>query len=83
MFESIWNLAPTWMCTIYRGYEFIEERRQIVLKVVVEEVQKAFYFGIIIDGTPNASHTETDLYHTICTLQRGKCLGMQGTLSQV
>uniref|UniRef100_H2ZW52 DUF4371 domain-containing protein n=1 Tax=Latimeria chalumnae TaxID=7897 RepID=H2ZW52_LATCH len=38
--------------------EFIEECGKLVLNSIIQEVQKAFYYSIIVDGTPDASHTE-------------------------
>ena len=38
--------------------EFIEECAKIVLNAIVDEVKRALYYSIIVDGTPDTSHTE-------------------------
>ena len=38
--------------------EFIAECGKLVLDAVIKEVHSAFYYGIIVDGTPDVSHTE-------------------------
>ena len=39
--------------------EFIDECSKVVLNAIVEEVNKqALYYSIIVDGTPDVSHTE-------------------------
>lgn len=38
--------------------EFIAECGKLVLDAVIEEVKSAFYYSVIVDGTPDASHTE-------------------------
>ena len=38
--------------------EFITECGKLVLDAVIKEVTSAFYYGIIVDGTPDVSHTE-------------------------
>uniref|UniRef100_A0A1X7V161 DUF4371 domain-containing protein n=1 Tax=Amphimedon queenslandica TaxID=400682 RepID=A0A1X7V161_AMPQE len=43
---------------IEKENEFIEECAKFVTEVIVKQVQAAFYYGIIVDGTPDVSHTE-------------------------
>ena len=38
--------------------EFIQICAQLVKNKIIEEVTNAIYYGIIVDGTPDASHTE-------------------------
>uniref|UniRef100_H3A7E7 Uncharacterized protein n=1 Tax=Latimeria chalumnae TaxID=7897 RepID=H3A7E7_LATCH len=38
--------------------EFIEDCGKLVLNAVIQEVQKVFYYSIIVDGTPDASLME-------------------------
>ena len=38
--------------------EFIDECSKVVLNAIVEEVKQALYYSIIVDGTPDVSHTE-------------------------
>ena len=38
--------------------EFIEECAKIVLNAIVDEVKRALYYSIIVDGAPDTSHTE-------------------------
>ena len=38
--------------------EFIAESGKLVCDAIVEEVKSAFYYSIIVDGTPDVSHTE-------------------------
>ena len=38
--------------------EFIDECCKVVLNAIVEEVKQALYYSIIVDGTPDVSHTE-------------------------
>ena len=38
--------------------EFINECSKVVLNDIVEEVKQALYYSIIVDGTPDVSHTE-------------------------
>ncbi len=42
----------------YSQNEFIDECAKLVTQVIVKEIQTAFYYGIIVDGTPDVSHTE-------------------------
>ena len=38
--------------------EFIDECSKVVLNAFVEEVKQVLYYSIIVDGTPDVSHTE-------------------------
>ena len=38
--------------------EFIEECVKVVINAIIEEVKRALYYSIIVDGTPDTSHTE-------------------------
>ena len=38
--------------------EFIDECSKVVLNTIGEEVKQALYYSIIVDGTPDVSHTE-------------------------
>ena len=38
--------------------EFIEECAKVVINAIIEEVKRALYYSIIVDGTPDTSHTE-------------------------
>ena len=38
--------------------EFIEECAKVVINAIIEEVKRALYYSIIVDGTPDSSHTE-------------------------
>ena len=38
--------------------EFIDECSKVVLNAIVEEVKQALYYSIVVDGTPDVSHTE-------------------------
>ena len=38
--------------------EFILECGKLVQEAVIKEVKKAIYYSVIVDGTPDASHTE-------------------------
>jgi hypothetical protein len=38
--------------------EFIEECATIVINAITDEVKRALYYSIIVDGTPDTSHTE-------------------------
>ena len=38
--------------------EFIDECSKVVLNAIVEEVKQALHYSIIVDGTPDFSHTE-------------------------
>ena len=38
--------------------KFIDECSKVVLNAIVEEVKQALYYSIIVDGTPDVSHTE-------------------------
>ena len=47
--------------------EFIDECSKVVLNAIVEEVKQVLYYSIIVDGTPDVSHTEQITF--ICELQ--------------
>ncbi len=48
--------------------EFIEECATIVINTIIDEVKRALYYSIIVDGTPYTSHTEQiTIYSKICT----------------
>jgi hypothetical protein len=38
--------------------EFIQECANIVINAIIDEVKRALYYSIIVDGTPDTSHTE-------------------------
>ena len=38
--------------------EFIEECAKVVINAIIEEVKRALYCSIIVDGTPDTLHTE-------------------------
>ena len=38
--------------------EFIQECAKIVINAIIDEVKRALYYSIIVDGTPDTSHTE-------------------------
>ena len=42
--------------------EFIDECCKVVLNAIVEEVKQALYYSIIVDGTPDVSHTEQIIF---------------------
>ena len=44
----------SWSCQ----NEFIAECAKLLLDAIVKEVKCAFYYGIIVDGTPDVSHTK-------------------------
>ena len=38
--------------------EFIEECAKVVINVIIEKIKRALYYSIIVDGSPDTSHTE-------------------------
>ena len=46
------NLSPS------SQNEFIRECGGVIRSASVEEIQDAIYFTVIVDGTPDTSHTE-------------------------
>ena len=38
--------------------EFIELRTKKVKDVILEEIKESYYYDLIVDGTPDVSHTE-------------------------
>ena len=42
--------------------EFNEECAKVVINAIIEEVERALYYSIIVDGTPDTSHTEQITY---------------------
>ena len=38
--------------------EFIEECAKVVINAIIDEVKRALYYSIIVNGTPDTSHTE-------------------------
>ena len=40
--------------------EFIDECSEVVLNTIVEEFKQALYYDIIVDGTPDVFHTDTE-----------------------
>ena len=35
---------------------------KVVINAIIEEVKRALYYSIIVDGTPDTSHTEQITY---------------------
>jgi hypothetical protein len=46
--------------------EFIELMGSKVLAATVTEIQKAKYFSISVDSTPDVTHRSVNIYLTIC-----------------
>ena len=53
----------------YSQNEFIKECGKLVRQAVLDEVKKPFYYSIIVDRTPDVSHTEQVTFVLRYTLQ--------------
>ena len=51
----------SWKCQ----NEFIELCAKKVKGVILEEIKESYYYGLIVDGTPDVSHTEQLTFITI------------------
>jgi hypothetical protein len=58
------GIPPYLSVTIYE--EFIEHMGSKVLAAIVTEIQKAKYFSISVDSTPDVTHRSVNIYLTIC-----------------